>query len=201
MGLGLSIAAVATAVGRSTAEVSRIERALAPWAPLVTLCRLAAAVGLDVSIRLFPGGPPIRDMPQISLLADFAAELDAALRWDTEVPLPIPGDARAWDGMIRGADWRFGVEAETSPRDGQAIMRRVQLKVRDGAVDGVILVVRDTRQTRVFLDAAAQEVGALFPAASRDVMRALRRGERPPGNAIVMVRRARRAVARPSDPR
>lgn len=188
-GFGLSIAAVAAAVGVSAAEVSRIERARAPWVPLVTLARLAAAVGLDLSARVFPGAPPIRDAPQISILADFAADLGPPVRWDLEVPLPIPGDLRAWDGMLRGIDWRFGAEAESSPRDGQALVRRLQLKVRDGGVDGVLLLVRDTRQTRLFLETARPELAALFPYGTRRVMSALRAGRRPPGNGIVVVPR------------
>ena len=188
---GLTIAAVGHTVGISTAELSRIERSRAPRVPFITLARIASAVGLDLSARLYPGGTPIRDAPQISLLSDFSVELASTLRWDTEVPLPISGDARAWDGMIRGANWRFGVEAETSPRDGQALVRRLQLKLRDGEVDGVVLLVRDTRQTRLFLDAAEMELGAFLPLGSRQILGALRRGERPSGNGIVVVPRRR----------
>ena len=190
-GLGLSIATVAAAVGISGAELSRVERARAPWVAHLTLARLAAAVGLDMTVRFYPGGPPVRDAPQISILSDFAHELAASLRWDTEVPLPIPGDLRAWGGMIRGSGWRFGVEAESAPRDGQALTRRLQLKIRDGDVDGLILLVRDTRQTRAFRKAAAVELAALLPRSGRDIMRALRRGERPPGSGIVVVARRR----------
>jgi transcriptional regulator with XRE-family HTH domain len=189
--LGLSTTAVAAAVGISAAEVSRIERAVAPWVTVVTLARLAAAVGLELSMRLYPGGPPIRDVPQLSMLDDFAADLAASLRWDTEVPLPISGDLRAWDGMVRGDGWRFGVEAESAPRDGQALVRRLQLKLRDGEVDGVILLVRDTRQTRLFLETAEQEIASLLPYRTRAVMEALRGGRRPPGNGVVTVPRRR----------
>lgn len=193
--LGLSIGAVAAAVGVSAAEVSRIERARAPWVTLVTLARLAAAVGLELSVRLYPGGPPIRDAPQISILADFAGELAPSLRWDLEVPLPIARDLRAWDGMIRGDGWRFGAEAESAPRDAQALVRRLQLKLRDGDVDGVVLLVRDTRQTRQFVETAAPEMASLLPYRTRAVLEPLRGGRRPPGNGIVIVPRRRRDQA------
>jgi hypothetical protein len=52
--------------------------------------------------------------------------------------------------MIRGDGWRFGVEAEMNPIDGQAILRRLALKRRDGLVDGVILLLPDTHQSRQF---------------------------------------------------
>ncbi len=48
--------------------------------------------------------------------------------------------------MIRGADWRVGVEAETVLDDLQALERRLGLKRRDGDVDHVMLLVADTRQ-------------------------------------------------------
>ena len=195
----LSMATVAVAVGISTAEISRIERGRSPRVPLITLARLAGAVGLDLVSRLYPGGPPVRDAPQISLLADFAGLLAPSLRWDTEVPLPIAGDQRAWDGMIRGVGWRFGVEAESSPRDGQALVRRLQLKFRDGEVAGVILLVRDTRMTRWFLDEAEPELISLLPLSSREVLSPLRRGERPPGNGIVVVPRSLRPTSQPHD--
>ena len=189
VGRGLTIAVVGRAIGISTAEVSRIERSRSPRVPFITLARLAAAVGLELSARLYPGGTPIRDAAQTSLLSDFASGLDASLRWDTEVPLPIPGDPRAWNGMIRGVGWRFGVEAESSPRDGQALARRLQLKWRDGDVGGVILLVRDTRQTRLFLEAAEPQLRGFLPLRSREILRAVRRGERPDSGIVVVPRR------------
>lgn len=190
--LGLSLRQVGAAVGISTAETGRIERGRAPRVPLIALARLAGAVGLDLSVKAYPGPARIRDAGQVPLLADFARQLHPSLRWDLEVPLPIPGDARAWDGMVRGPDWRFGAEAESSPRDGQALVRRLQLKLRDGSVDGVLLLLRDTRTTRDFLELAAPELRTLFTTTSRQVLGALRQGSRPAGNGIVVVARSRR---------
>jgi transcriptional regulator with XRE-family HTH domain len=189
---GLSLSVVAAAVGISAAEISRIERGRSPMTPFITLARLAGSVGLDLVAKVYPGGPSVRDVSQITVLADFGRLLDASLRWDLEVPLPIAGDQRAWDGMVRGTDWRFGVEAETGPRDGQALVRRLQLKLRDGAVDGVILLLRDTRTTRLFLDAAGPELRTLLPRSTREILGALRRGAQPPGNGVVIVPRRRR---------
>ncbi len=186
---GLSVDAVAAALGISNAEVSRIERALSPKAPLVTIARFAAVVGLDLVTRLYPGGRPLRDRAQISLLSDLNAIVHPSLRWDAEVPLPMVGDQRAWDAMVRGSGWRFGVEAETAPRDGQALVRRLQLKERDGAVDGVLLAVRDTRTVRLFLEEAAGILRPMFPITSREALAKLRAGMAPTGNAIVIVPR------------
>lgn len=192
----LSVDAVATALNMSNAEVSRIERALSPRVPLVTLARMAAAVGLDLSARLFPGATPLRDAAQVELLSDFRATLHRSLRWATEVPLPIAGDQRAWDAAVSGPDWCFGVEAETLPRDAQALIRRLQLKLRDGGLDGVLLVLRHTRRTREFLHASADELAGAFPVPGRRASELLAAGFEPDGNAAILV--PRRAAQRVS---
>jgi transcriptional regulator with XRE-family HTH domain len=187
VGGGLSIDVVAGATGMSNAEVSRIERALAPKVPLVTLARLAGVVGLDLVARLYPGPGALRDQAHTKLLNDFRACLHPSLRWATEVPLPIPGDQRAWDGMILGADWRFGVEAETAPRDGQALARRLALKLRDGGVEGLILVVRDTHRSRAFVEETRMHFSDLLPVHARVALASLRAGRRPEGNALIVL--------------
>jgi hypothetical protein len=45
------------------------------------------------------------------------------------------------------------------PRDAQALDRRIQLKARDSSVDGVILLLPDTRAARLFLDDAGVDPG------------------------------------------
>lgn len=190
----LSVDAVATALNLSDAEVSRIERAMSPRVPLVTLARMAAAVGLDLSARLFPGATPLRDAAQVELLSDFRATLHRSLRWATEVPLPIAGDQRAWDATVCGPDWCFGIEAETLPRDAQALTRRLQLKLRDGGLDGVLLVLRDTRRTREFIREAADELAGAFAVPGRCVSELLAAGLEPDGSAVILV--PRRAAQR-----
>ena len=191
VGRSLSLATVSAAAGISEGELSRIERGLSTMVPFLVLARLCGVVGLDLAARTYPGATALRDAPSIALLSDFSQLLHPSLRWDTEVPLPIAGDQRAWDGMVRGDGWRFGVEAESSPRDGQALVRRIQLKARDGAVDGVVLLLRDTRTTRLFLADAEPVLRPLFPMTTRTMLGALRRGAAPPGSGIVIVPRLR----------
>lgn len=190
---GLSLDAVATAVGISVSELSRIERGRSPRAPHVTLARCAAVVGLELNSRLHPRGDVLRDAASVELLADFKALLHRSLRWATEVPLPIPGDLRAWDGLVSGGGWRYGVEAETAPRDAQALNRRLQLKLRDGEVDGVLLVLRDSRANRAFLRLAAAELGPSFPLPGLRAAELLRAGVDPGGSAIVLAARPSKA--------
>jgi transcriptional regulator with XRE-family HTH domain len=186
---GLSTRTVALAVGVSNAQVSRIERGQAARVPFWALARLASAVGLELSVRAYPGAGPVRDLAHARLLDDLRARLHPSLTWSTEVPLPTPGDQRAWDALIAGPAWRFGVEAETAPRDAQALVRRVHLKARDSVVDGVLLALRDTRTTREFLEAGGPSLRTSFTFDSRRVFAALRAGARPSGDAIVIVPR------------
>lgn len=110
-----------------------------------------------------------------------------ALGWGTEVPLPSPGDQRAWDAVVRGPDWRYGIEAELNPIDGQALLRRLTLKERDGMVDGVILLMPDTRQTRLFRREFADLLAAQFPVRGSLALGRLAAGHDPGGSAIVVL--------------
>jgi transcriptional regulator with XRE-family HTH domain len=189
---GLSLRVVARSCGLSESQVSRIERGLVATVSVRHLARLHAVVGLELSMRSYPGGSPIRDHAHLALLEDFRSRLDPAISWSTEVPLPGPGDRRAWDGMVRRTDWRYGVEAETAPRDAQALIRRLQLKVRDGDVDGVILVVRSTAAVREFLEVATATLQPSFPIDGPKALARLSRGDDPGGSAIVILPRRRR---------
>lgn len=184
----LSLRAVSRSVGLSESQVSRIERGLVRHVSVWDLARLHAVVGLELSLRSFPAGQPIRDAAHLSLLVEFAAGLHPSLGWATEVPLPIVGDQRSWDGLIRGAGWRYGVEAETVPRDAQALTRRLNLKARDGQVDGVILVVRGTARARAFLREAVGQLKASFPVDGNVAIERLRSGVDPGGSSVVVLR-------------
>lgn len=187
---GLTVDRVAFAAGISNASVSRIERGLSPRVPLTTLAMLAGIVGLDLVVRTYPGATPLRDAAHVALLAALRVHLHKSLRWATEVPLPVPGDLRAWDALIAGPEWRIGVEAETRPRDAQSLVRRINLKQRDGEVDSVLLILRDTRTTQEFLRDAFDELAGAFPVQGSRPLELLRAGVRPPGNATVLIPRS-----------
>lgn len=185
--LGLSLASVAAAAGTSAATLSRIERGQSRDVSLVLLAKACAVVGLDLSVRAFPGGQPLRDARHARLLARFRSKLHPSLSWSTEVPLPNPGDQRAWDGLVRGTAWRYGTEAEMNPSDGQMVCRRLQLKRRDGGVDGVILLLPDTRQTRAFRREFADLLATDYPVSGRHALERLAAGADPGGSAVVVL--------------
>ncbi|HYC07927.1 MAG TPA: helix-turn-helix transcriptional regulator [Candidatus Binatia bacterium] len=195
MDRGLSAATVAAAVGLSQSQVSRIERGISPRVSIWHLMRLAAVVGLDVSVRAYPSGRPLRDSAHIELARRFRAVLHPAIRWQSEVPMPIAGDMRAWDAVIRGPDWVYGVEFETGPRDAQALVRRIELKIRDSHVDGAILVLPPTRRTHELLGTAGDVLVPVFPIDSRRARAQLTAGFDPGGSAVVVAWAARRRAS------
>ena len=184
---GLTQQAVAQAVGISHAEVSRIENGRARRVPYETLAVTAAVLGLDLPLRTFPAGEPIRDAAQVALLGRLRTMLGPELRWRTEVPLAIPGDRRAWDAVIEGRGWRVPVDAESRLRDVQAFSRRLALKQHDDRSESVILLVADTRHNRHVLRLVGPDLAATFPTPGRQAIAKLSNGERPPGSAIILL--------------
>ena len=185
-GAGLSLEDVSAACGVSTSTVWRLEAGLVRNPDLLLLAGVAAAVGREARLHIYISGEPLRDAGQQRLLGRLRPRLHPSLHWATEVPLPIPGDLRAWDALVRSADWRLGVEAETVLEDVQALERRLTLKQRDGGVDLVLLLLADTRRNR----AAVASAPAALSGFSRDVrttLTALGRGAAPPTSALVFL--------------
>jgi transcriptional regulator with XRE-family HTH domain len=183
----LSQATVGAASHTSRSKVSRVERDRAPRLTIADASAMLAAVGLDLIVRATPGGDPIRDLGHTRLLARFRTRLHASLGWATEVPLPIPGDRRAWDALVTGQGWLVGVEAEMRPNDRQALERRLALKARDGGVDHVVLVLRESAENRRFLRANERELRARFPLAGKRAVELLGAGIEPTGDSVVLL--------------
>ena len=184
IGAGLSLRAAAAASGASHQQLMRFEAGELQRVSIPEMGAWCAVVGLDLSLRAFPGGDPIRDAGQARLLERLRRELHPRLRWRTEVPLPIPGDLRAWDAMISGPAWRLALDAETVLNDIQALERRLTLKQRDGGVDHVLLLVADTPRNRHARAAAPASLAALT-GKPRDVLAALREGRNPGASALL----------------
>lgn len=187
VGLGLSLAEVGRAVHLSYSQVGRIERAEHPSVSVIQLARIGSVVGLDLSVRFYPGGSPLRDAAHLALITRFRACLPSTLTFRTEVALPGPGEQRAWDGMIFGAGEPAGVESETRLFDVQAIERRVALKARDGGVRRVLLIVSDTRHNRNAIREAASSLEASFPVQGKVALKALQAGRDPGGSALILI--------------
>jgi transcriptional regulator with XRE-family HTH domain len=190
IGAGLSQAEVGRAIGSSHARVGRFERGEVAFPDLALLAAYCAVVGLDLVLRAYPAGDPMRDRAQLALLERLRSRLHPALRWRTEVPLGIEGDLRAWDAEIRGhepAPWRARVEGETGIPDGQALERRLNLKARDDPDGHVILLVSDTRANRAALRGLREGMRDQFPLDSRATLARLGEGRDPGQSGIVIL--------------
>lgn len=189
---GLSYADLGREMRLAAGQVARLCRGQSPHASVLRIAELFAVLGMDLSARGFPVGHSVRDRAQLSVLGRFRRQLSGALGWRQEVPvveLPNPGtiDLRAWDAAIDGAGWTARVEAETHVRDLQALQRRIALKQRDGSITSVVLLLADTRHHRRLLGEEGSVLREQFPVSARTAMRALRDGDDPGGNAIVLV--------------
>ena len=187
---GLSLRVAAAASGSSRSQLWRFERGEVDRVSLTDLGAWFSVLGLDLSIKVYPAGDPIRDRAQLALLERFRARLHPSLHWRTEVPLPIEHDLRAWDAEISGrvpALWRARVEAETRIGDGQALERELALKLRDDPDGHLILLVSDTRANRTALKTLAPGLRTLLPLRPREILTALGEGRAPGGSGIVIM--------------
>jgi transcriptional regulator with XRE-family HTH domain len=182
---GLSQRTIAAATNVDQAEISLIERGKRAGLTTRSLARLAAAVGLELSVRLFPAGEPIRDKAHATLLERFRKAVGERWEWAAEVPLPIPGDKRAWDRLLRVPGVVIGAEGETRPTDMQELQRRLALKKRDGKVDRLVRVLADTEWCRRIV--RLNDIETMFPVPGKVALRALAEARDPGGDAIVLV--------------
>jgi transcriptional regulator with XRE-family HTH domain len=184
---GLSGGVVARAVGISESQYSRIERGLSADLSIQKATQLLATVGLELSVRAYPSGDPLRDTAHAALLDRFRALLHRSLRFRTEVPFPGPTDRRAWDAVVSGGGWTVGIEAETRPRDRQALERRLALKLRDGGADHLVLLLLNSQYNRDFTRAHHDVLVERFPLPGRRAIELLTAGVDPGSSSVVLL--------------
>jgi transcriptional regulator with XRE-family HTH domain len=188
LALGLSQRAVAKAARISSSRLGRIERGETLDPSVGAVCRAARAIGLTLSLKLYPAGSPIRDHVQIGLARRFGAVLAAPLRLRGETVLPGQDDLRAWDGMVDGPDAAAFVEFEGRLGDVQALSRRLALKLRDDARGSVvILVVARTRHNQRVFAEVREQLRVQFPLDGAAIVRQLRAGRIPAASGIIVV--------------
>lgn len=184
---GLSQEDISAALGISRSQYSRIERGQSTDLSIPMATRLFAVLGYELSVKAYPAGDPIRDAAHAALLERLRSLLHPSLVWRTEVPLPIVGDPRAWDAVIRSRTFRAGVEAETRFRDQQALDRRLALKERDGDLDLLILLMLDSRPNRDAVRMHSDWVKQRFPVPGTRALELLAAGLNPGGNALILL--------------
>jgi transcriptional regulator with XRE-family HTH domain len=184
--VGASQGVVAGRAGMSRQMEARYESGDYLSARVLEACELLAVVGLGLKVSTYPLGDGPRDTRHATELGGFLAHAAAPLSWRTEVALPNPGDARAWDAVISGAGKRTGVEYERALRDTQAQGRRLALKRRDGGVHYLLLLVAGTRANRAVLAAHPTFMPDLPRRPLRHVIAEVAAG-RHPGDGLVFL--------------
>lgn len=185
--LGLTQAQVARSLGISQPEVSRRERGRSATVVGRSLTRHAAAVGLRLSIKLWPIGGGVRDAAQARYVAAFVARVGRPWKVMLEVPIPLPGDLRAVDVTLKSPSLLIAVEVITRLADLQAQIRAAQLKARDLGAGRLILVVAGTHANRATLRTVRPTLVASFDTDTRRVLGDLAAGRDPGRDGIVIL--------------
>lgn len=188
LGAGLSLQEVGRKVGIVPSVILGHERAELPGPRPGVLARHAAAVGMRARIKVYPEGEPLRDAAQVALIHRFRDRLPVGHLLQLEVPVSDePRDMRAWDALLALPGCRCALEFVTRFHDCQAQLRHFQLKLRDGSVDRLILVVMATHANRSAIAAAADVIDATFPLGTRPVIAALAAGRDPGANGLMFL--------------
>ena len=184
---GLTQRQVGRAIGVAQTEISRRERAAAPYAGTEQLALHAAAVGLRLSIKLYPVGGALRDAAQVAAIGQFVARVGRRWRVRLEAPLPLPGDLRAVDVLLVGPSARVAVEVITRLADLQAQVRAAQLKARDIGATRLVIVATGTHANRRALADARPSLVQSFELDTRAVVAALAAGRDPGRDAFILL--------------
>lgn len=186
--LGMSQAVAARRAGFSRQQWGRLELGQLEGPTLEQLCRATRAVGLEPRFSVFKGETRVRDRGSLAALDRFARILAPPLGLRREVPIPLHGDKRAWDGRISDGTSSASLECESHLRDVQALVRRIMLKQRDDPRSGpIILVLTRSRHTREVLREHREALRALFPLDGAEIARLLRAGRVPAAGGVILV--------------
>lgn len=185
--VGMSIREASKATGISPSAWSRLELGRLQDITVARLAIAADTVGMQLGLKLYPGGDAVRDAAHLTLLERLRGRLHPALRWRTEVPLPGDRDLRAWDAVVAEPGKWIPVEAETRLTDVQALERRIHLKMRDGGADRVILLVAESRTNRRALRSTPEAWTAAFPIGTRVALHRLSAGRLPDASALIVL--------------
>jgi len=183
---GVSQQQLATAVGCSRRWLGDFELGRLRIFDVRRVTLLFALLGQKLVLNTYPTGEPIRDAGQARLLARFNARISSNWRRFAEAAMPMHGDLRAWDELLRGSV-TIGVEAETRAGDLQLTIRAVTTKQRDSHVDRVILLLADTPANRRLVKEHIGLVRQAFPLDTRSCLGALAAGRDPGADALVIL--------------
>jgi transcriptional regulator with XRE-family HTH domain len=183
---GVSQAQLASALGCSRQWIGDMELGRLRSADARRITLLFAHLGHKLVINAYPTDEPMRDAGQLRLLERFNARLAPDWRRFAEAVMPVPGDLRAWDEMLRGPV-SIGVEAETRPSELHTVERSMGAKQRDSGVDRMILVLAASAANRQLVQDHIGMLRQTFPLDTRATLAALAAGRDPGANGLVLI--------------
>lgn len=178
--------------GISQSMVAETERGLL-GVSLDARCRIAAACGHELSMKLYPVGTVRpRDSGQLALAEAISAAAAPCWRSRFEVATG-PGPMHAADIVLENERQVAQIEVERAVVDFQAQWRAANLKrdslsKRLGREVALILAVPDTTTVRKRLEPHDQLISQAMPMSSRAILRALRACEALDGDGLLFVR-------------
>jgi len=189
---GISQQELAHRSGVSQGFISMVERGRRTPG-LEVANRLAAACGLQLWLRLFPGdGVTLRDSGQLAMATAIVNAAHADYRCRSEVPIGIPGDRRAHDLVMELPTETLALELERGFADLQAQIRAAQLKrdalaARTDRPVRLVIAAPDTRAIRRMLRDHAALLVNTFGVPSRAIWRSIRTGRPIGADGILLV--------------
>lgn len=191
---GRSQAVVAGAAGISQASMSRMEAGLGRPGVDVLL-RVAAVLGADLSVRLYPqSGPLIRDRIQVAMSEELLRRLHR--RWRPAPETPVYRPVRGVIDVV--LEDREGPDTIASELQSQ--LRRVEQQIRwctqktdalailpeqAGRRTSRLLVLRNTAAMREVVRAATETMRAAYPSRTADAIASLTGAAPWPGPSVV----------------
>ena len=192
LALGLSQAQVGRSAGIAQSTLSEIERGVFA-ADLITLFQIAASVGLQPVLNLYPNGRVrLRDTGQLAIANLLIDRAGPAWRPILEHPIGQAPDLRAADLVLVSPHEVIDFEIERNLADVQAQLRSGMLK-RDALAERYevpvrfVLVLPDRPRLRGIV-AETPALKAVLPMGSADVLAAIRKGSPLGGEGILWVR-------------
>jgi len=185
---GLSQLEIARALGLSNSQIGRIERAEQDRIAVEDVAAFAAAVGLRLSVNLYPVGGRLRDARQLQMIERYQRlTVEGGWRIGLEVPIGTPGDLRAFDLLLTRGPIVIAHEFVSRLRDVQAQIRPLLLKQRDAGIERLVLVVAASHGNRQAVAEAGTVLRESFPLGTKAVLAAIRAGRDPGANGLVLV--------------
>ena len=160
---------------------------------LAVRCRIAAATGHELALKLYPASSiPLRDSGQLKFAEAIAKAAVDPWRPRFEV-LTGPGPMQATDVLLECADEIVHIEIERALVDFQAQLRAAEIKRTSLAGNDprpvrLVIAVPARPATRRAIAEHASVINRALPVSSRSIWLALRAGRPIGGDGLLLMR-------------